>query len=506
MALIEWNPIDDIQRGFVESNATLCAYTGPVGCGKTGAGLVKLLLMASLQRPDPVTGKKRFRAIWVRSTQSRLLSASVPSIQGWLRDLGTWVKGSPMSWTYEDSNYSLQFFLAGLDDMEAVDRVMGSDASVVLVDEGGELADLRSMLAKLGTRAGRFPPQREEGVATGVRAIVIGNKAAIGSDLHKLCVTERAGTTAYFDAVPAVVDGVINPKCPAAHLAAGYYAEQLALSTPDVCAVYLENSWGIISHGKPLVPEFSGRTHVAQQTLLVPHGAPLRLSLDPGNFPAALVGRLIHGERGNRWEIVGELTAERVSARQFAGRVREWISTRWPGSPIELSVIDKVAEQPTDRDEDLLLIDLYRSALGLDVRAAAASDLDVILEAMRAPFSQMQDGLPAILIDPSCRILTEALASRVCYKEQVSGLEKVTVDQVSRPHPWGDAFMALGYLLCSTGYADLREFVSANKHKARDRRERGERTYRLVDGAYQSSLEPNQRPGLYDEGGNWLRE
>jgi hypothetical protein len=125
---------------------------------------------------------------------------------------------------------------------------------------------------------------------------------------------------------------------------------------------------------------------------------------------------------------------------------------------------------------------------------------------MRAPFNAMQDGVPGILLDPSCRILAEALASRVCYKEQVSGLEKVTVDLVSRPHNWGDAFMALGYLLCSTAYSELREFVRDGKRVAQDRRaERGEKRFVVCEGAYVPFGAPT-RGGIYDEHGSFISE
>ena len=46
--LAEWKPLDDIQRGFVESNATLPLYTGGVACGKTGAALMKTLLLGTV--------------------------------------------------------------------------------------------------------------------------------------------------------------------------------------------------------------------------------------------------------------------------------------------------------------------------------------------------------------------------------------------------------------------------------------------------------------------------
>src|SRR6185369_68936 len=116
-------------------------------------------------------------------------------------------------------------------------------------------------------------------------------------------------------------------------------------------------------------------------------------------------------------------------------------------------------------------------------------------------FSQRQDGMPAIVLDPSCRILADALASRVCYREQVSELEKITVDLVYRPHAFGDIWMALAYLLASNEYMELREFVDSNKHTARNRREKP--TAIKVDGAYESTF--SYESGRDDEQGNWLR-
>jgi hypothetical protein len=75
--LAEWKPLDDIQRRFAESNASITIYTGGVAVGKTGAAIIKTLLLGALvQKPGP-DGVRHFRVIWARATQSRLLSASL---------------------------------------------------------------------------------------------------------------------------------------------------------------------------------------------------------------------------------------------------------------------------------------------------------------------------------------------------------------------------------------------------------------------------------------------
>lgn len=462
--LAEWKPLDDTQREFVESNATICAYTGGVAVGKTGAAVIKALLLGALvQRPGP-DRVRHFRAIWVRATQSRLLSASIPSIKGWLKDAGKWTMGSPVFWRLNAPGIDFELQLVGLDDAAAVDRVMGSDTSIVVIDEGAELADLRGVLSRLLTRCGRYPAQRDGGITTGVRAIIISNKSGVGSDLHKLCVTERSGITAYFDAVPPVLeDGTVNPAAPTDHLPPRYYEDLSIALTPDQNAVLLQNRWGLISHGRPIVPEFKSTVHVAKQSLSPAPGAKLRLAIDPGHFPAAIVGSLIQTDQGARWELYGELLGERVTTIKFAGMVRDWLAREWPGHLVESATIDPVAYQPSDRDDEQLLAQVYEGVLKLKIRPAASNVWDVMVEAMRQPFNSLVGGVPAILLDPSMTVTAEALSSRVCFRETAGALERIVSDNVQKPHPWGDAFAALGYLMSSSGYDDLRAFVRAKR-------------------------------------------
>jgi hypothetical protein len=402
--------------------------------------------------------------IWVRATQSRLLSASVPSIKGWTKDAGKWTQGSPILWRLNAPGIDFEMQLVGLDDASAVDRVMGADTSIVVIDEGAELADLRGVLSRLLTRCGRYPAQREGGISTGVRAIIISNKSAVGSDLHKLCMSERPPTLAYFDAVaPILEDGTVNPAAPTAHLPPRYY-EDLAVSlTEDQRAVLLENRWGLVSHGRPVIPEFKSTVHVARRKLAPPAGVKLRLAVDPGHNPAAILGWMVPTPQGNRWEIGGELVAERITSVKFAHQVKEWLARNWPGGVIESAVIDPAAYHPSDRDDEQLIADLYSGILGVKFKPAASPLLDVLIEAGRLPFSQLVDGVPAILLDPSMTVTAESLSSRFVFREAVSGLEKVTTDMIVARHPWHDAAMSLLYLLASSGYADLRAFVRAKR-------------------------------------------
>jgi len=191
--------------------------------------------------------------------------------------------------------------------------------------------------------------------------------------------------------------------------------------------------------------------------------AKLRLAIDPGHFPAAVCGSYIQTEQGARWELYGELIGERVTTIKFAAMVRDWLTANWPGMSIESAVIDPVAYQPSDRDDELLIADVYSSVLKIKMRQAATASWDTMLESMRQPFNSLVDGTPAILLDPSMTVTAEAIASRVCFRETAGALEKVISDNVMKPHPWGDCFASLGYMLSSTGYDDLRAFVRAKR-------------------------------------------
>lgn len=82
----------------------------------------------------------------------------------------------------------------------------------------------------------------------------------------------------------------------------------------------------------------------------------------------------------------------------------------------------------------------------------------------------MVDGGPAISVDPSCETLIAALAGKVAYREAVSGLEKVTTDQIIKRHPFIDAFSAATYLLLGGGgYKSMRALVTSAKQTRRSK-------------------------------------
>lgn len=465
-----WSPPGPVSKAFFESPAEVSIFVGPVGSGKTSTAVNKLLTLAALQRPSP-DGIQYSRFVITRSTQQRLLSSTLPSFEEWLGGVGSIRRTSPIEKRIQTGKLDIQLDFLGIDQISDVDRIMGANVSAILIDEAREIQNLHAVLGQLITRAGRFP---QGGPSFSTRAILLSNPSDKAHDLYKLSVTNTPDGFEVFLAPPAMLPDrvTVNPNAEnIKNMSAGYYSTLARVLPPDRFDVEVMCEWAVLQEGKPLVPEFRSSTHVARTKLEPLRRQPLLIGLDPGNHPAAIIGAPIETERGEvRWEIYAELIGTNILSSKFAATLREFVERRFPENPVDEVYIDPVAYQPSDRDDEKLIAELYESITGWKIRAPASHLIDVQLEALRFPFGLLVDGGPAIAIDPTCTTLIAALAGKVAYREAASGLEKVTTDQIIKRHPFIDAFSAATYLLLGGGgYKSMRALVTSAK---RDRREK----------------------------------
>lgn len=463
-----WSPPGPVSKAFFESPAEVAIFVGPVGSGKTSTAINKLLTLAALQRPS-ADGIRYSRFVITRSTQQRLLSSTVPSFEEWLGAVGAIRRTSPIEKHIRTAGMDLQFDFLGIDQISDVDRIMGANVSAIVIDEAREIQNLHAILGQLITRAGRFP---QGGPSFPTRAILLSNPSDKAHDLYKLAVSDVPDGFEVFLAPPAMLPDrvTVNPLAEnVGNLSSSYYPMLRRTLPPDRFAVEVMREWGLMTEGKPLVPEFRSGTHLSPHALRPARGQALLIGLDPGNHPAAIVGSRIETAAGEvRWEIYGELIGANVVSSKFAAILKDAVERKFPDNPVQQIFIDPVAYHPSDRDDEKLIADLYGAVTGWPVRAPASHLIEVLLESVRLPFGALVEGAPAILIDPSCQILAAALAGRVCYREATSGTEKVTTDLILKRHPWIDAYSALSYLLGGGGgYAAMREMVRAAKRTNR---------------------------------------
>ncbi|HVY05213.1 MAG TPA: terminase family protein [Burkholderiales bacterium] len=466
-----WSPPGKVSKAFFESPAEVQIFVGPVGSGKTSTTINKLLTLASLQRPG-VDGIRRSRFVITRSTMQRLLSSTLPSFEEWLGGIGTSRRTSPIEKRISAGDIDMHLDFLAIDQIADVDRIMGSNISALVVDEAREIDNLHAILGQLITRCGRYP---QGGPSFPTRAILLSNPSDRSHDLYKLAVTDPPEGFETFLAPPAMLPDriTVNPDAEnVQNIGASYYHTLRRTMPPDRFAVEVMCEWATLQEGKPLVPEFRANVHVSNSTLIPPRGHPLLIGLDPGNHPAAIVGSRIETESGEvRWEIYAELIGENIVSAKFAAMLREFVERRFPDNPVLELYPDPVVYQPSDRDDERLIAELYQAITKWPLKPLPSNLIDVQLEALRSPFGLLVEGVPAILIDPSCQTLIAALAGRVAYKEAVSGLEKITTDMVIKRHPWHDAFSAAMYLLLggsrSGGYAAMREVIKDSKKRNR---------------------------------------
>lgn len=387
-------------------------------------------------------------------------------------ELGETRKTSPIQRVIRASDLLIEIHFLGIDQVDDVQRVMGMNVSAVLIDEGREISDLKGVLGQLLTRTGRYPPKREGGLGFTTRAMVISNASDRFHDLYKLCVTETPSGTEAFLAPPGLLEDrkTTNPEAENVNnLPKGYYELLARNLPPDRLAVEVMNEWETMQEGKPVVPEFRSTTHVSREKLHPKARMPLLVGLDPGNHPAAVIAGCITTERGEvRWEIYEEVIGSNITTTRFAGVLKDVMERKYPEHTVELAWVDPVAYQPTDRDDDRLIAEVYEAITGWKLKAPQSNLVGVQLEAMRQPFNALVDGQPAIMIDPDCHTLIEALAGKVCFKTAIANREEVTTDMIIKRHPYHDVLMAACYLMLGGGgYTAMRDLIKRAKKDKR---------------------------------------
>jgi hypothetical protein len=198
--------------------------------------------------------------------------------------------------------------------------------------------------------------------------------------------------------------------------------------------------------GKPVLRDFSRAVHVAKQPLAALPGLELLIGCDFGRRPAAIIAQCVRGQ----WAIVHELIGRDMGADKFAPLLRNELAQRFPGMRFRIWG-DPSGDFPGQND-DQVPFRIFR-AHRLPVLPAPSFLFSVRLQAIEAALTRMHEGVPSVLISPTCTTLIAALDGGWHYRRmKVVGeryAEEPEKDEYSDP---ADAF---GYLLLGGGEGRL---------------------------------------------------
>ncbi|QJQ31815.1 hypothetical protein GV829_04600 [Sphingomonas lacunae] len=477
-------PVGPVAGAFMESRAVIAGIMGPVGAGKTVASIAHCVKLASWQNAvwDPQRGchVKKCRIAVVRDTYPNLDRTVIKSWHQWFpATMGKWSWGSPRT-----HNFTMTAGTKGLRgyheiDMEMIFTAIGEHA-VEDVLRGLELtglwfneADLlpRSAVDVGIGRIGRYPSAIEGGCA--VSQIFCDFNApdednwaydlfvdqSIDPEIRQQ-IEEEIGQDqpliAFYRQPGAREKGAENLH----NLPKGYYAKQLVGMRADKIRRLIDNQFGAVKSGMPVYPEWNDSLHVVDKLAPV-RGLPLRIGMDAGLTPAAVIGqRNALGQTLVLAELAVFIDEEdgslgSIGPTAFGEALADLLQSRFPGFPVEWAAVDPAAAAGTDGSgNELNWLQIAAKASGLRIRPAPVpnNSLDVRLEAVRKPLSRLVEaGRPGLLVSSECKVLRRGFNSGYVFRRTALAGGDGRYENKPVKNQYSHVHDALQYLMVTSG-------------------------------------------------------
>jgi hypothetical protein len=472
-----------IAEAFYADDSAVVGIQGPVGSGKTTTLVYSRVRRARMMPMSCIDGVRRYKLVVVRATYRQLWSTTIPSyLETIPKAMGEWSggRGDPVTHRvlFEDEfgpiEWVTEFLAFGDNIAEAMRGIQGTDfwlneADTVPVDvltvgigridrwpAREHFADYDAQHRSYGQIACDFNAPDEDNWT--FKVFHDEDERRRMTELMTVDGDNAAAVTIAFHRQP----GAREPGAENLHnLSPSYYARQIAAMTlagrGDQIARLVDNQIVYLREGDPVFEtEFKQRIHVSDRPLMFNPNLPLFVGLDQGFTPAAVFGQ--YCEPGH-WTILAELMFPKLHmmAKAFGDKIADLLDERFPGAKVEAGYGDMAGEHGASQaaDENATFNLIAGKAAGFRVRPQTVGQnrIQPRLEAVRGPLEFLNAGQPGLLIDPRCKFLIRAFASRYVWtKEFDKSGNKRTVPEKSKVE--ANVMDALQYLLLSKSKAD----------------------------------------------------
>lgn len=395
--------INPTQLAYIQSDAPIKAYMGPAGSGKSVVGCADIMLKALL-----MPGTKWFIA---RRDYNDLMDTTARTMTNILRRLpeGTLLdrqKAAPMKWV-------LKPVVAGLDGtvpepseitfMGLSDDVGSYEYTGGFIDEADEVEEAYffQMVGRL--RAKPHPDFPDDNFQIGCAF----NPPPITHWLYKACTgLDPAG-----EKVGEPTIALFRPQRGEnqRNLREGYYEQMTATMPLELRQRYVDGEWGNTYPGEPVIRQFSRAIHVSPERLRYKGGTLFRFWDFGYNRPAVLFAQVA---TDGRMEILDEFLGHHIEGTKFIETVLARTAQKFPTADRFTDYGDPAVAQHKDTGSMLALL----GNAGILMRYQR-TPFDVSVQVLRKRFETIIEGRPAIVLDPSVRILADGLAGGYHLKE-----------------------------------------------------------------------------------------
>lgn len=399
--------------------------------GKSAGMCMALVKNAMEQEPDD-NGIRKSRFAIIRNTARMLQDTTQKTVFDWFPP---GVAGRFMStksvFTLEFGDVWTEWLFRPLDSPDDVRNLLSLELTGAWINEYREIHP--DILTNLLGRIGRYPPPK-----TGVRpvkpSIVMDtNPPPRGSYWHSLFENPSPEQKAALEQFQKSSDRPLlahfkqpGGRSPNAenieNLPDNYYDVLIAANAErgeNWVKVHVDGQYGEDPNNLPVYPEFRFSFHTSDEPLLVNPQRPLAIGMDFGRSPAAVTCQQTpHGQ----WVILDEFLRENCGIEKFLEQWLPWMSQRFP----EHKQLDKwqLWPDPSGRfgkeTSEKTCFSVLR-ANGLTPRPTY-QDLETRTGSVRRLLQKLvNDGEPALLLDPGCRSLVRGFAGEYAYKKNQEG-------------------------------------------------------------------------------------
>ena len=448
-----YQPPGPVAAAFLNSKALARVIMGPVGSGKTTAALYAPVYV-SAREPVCKDGWRRFRVFFVRDTYRNLYRSLIPSWwQHFPKDYpgSSWDGGTErparhvLRWAQPDCEgleFDARFIAIGSETVEQF--LKGTEANMIVTDELPQIPE-EHFLAML-QRVGRWPPKRLLPGDSIPHKGVIGamNPVDVSHWTYRFLVENRPPNVEFYQQPSGLSPAAEN----VANLPGGRrYYEDMARTLPEWRVRRdVHGLWGPAMDGMAIYGEYRDDFHCAREPLEVAD-APIHIGLDQGiTAPAAVfVQRL----PDLQVRVVGEVAPGRCGARAFGRHVRAWLDEHARGLPVAQVVCDPAGLFGAVREDgEMAWAETVSHELGEPIVPASTQEIQARHDAVRAWLTAglTEQGRPAFLISPTCKLLRAGFISRYRWKTFQQGTMTRVMQKPDKSDPSCDVHDALQYV------------------------------------------------------------
>ncbi len=426
----DYKPQGPTLERYILDRSRRALICGPLGSGKTNASCWKLFRHLCEQAPD-MKGTRKSRWAAIRNTYPDLLGTTAKDWLEMFGDLGRFVKSG-----YEPPTHSLVFGLEdgtvvnaevvfmALDRAEHVRKLRGTQLTGAWLNETKELPF--AVIEMVDLRVGRYP-QEVEPTWHGI----FGDTNAPDTDhwYYRLAEVDKPEGWSFHKQPGGLMrqgpdaPWVLNPAAENVHNLPGrglYYTDGAQGKTDDWIKVNLANEYGYAIDGKPIYPDYRDSLHCQPFDIVAEWG--LHIGLDFGLTPAAL---FCQRTPWGQWRVRHELTTESTGVIRFAGELKRFIATNFPGVPILSITGDPAGDQRQAGDSEERTVFQLLEANDIKATPAPTNDFGMRTEAFAAPMRRLIDGRPGFLIHPDAKVTRKGLAGAYHFRRmKVAGDER----------------------------------------------------------------------------------